>query len=48
MNIFYNFGICNGEIIREASPIIIKGDTNENKASSATTMPATGIGRPIK
>jgi hypothetical protein len=44
----YNFGICNGEIIRSASPIIIKGETKENNASKATTIPAAGIGRPTK
>ncbi len=45
---FYNFGIFSGEIIRTARPIIIKGDTNENNASNATTIPAAGIGRPVK
>jgi hypothetical protein len=45
---FYSFGICNGEIIRKASPIIIKGDTKENNASNATTIPAAGMGRPTK
>lgn len=44
----YNFGICNGEIIRSASPIIIKGETKENNASKATIIPAAGIGRPTK
>ena len=44
---FYKFGICSGDIIRRASPIIIKGDTKENNASNATTIPAAGIGRPV-
>ncbi len=46
--VFYNFGICNGEIIRSASPIIMRGETNENNASNATTMPAAGMGSPMK
>ncbi len=44
----YSLGICSGEIIRRATPIMIKGETKENKASIATTRPAAGMGRPLK
>jgi hypothetical protein len=46
--IIYNFGIFNCEIINNARPIIIIGDTKENKARKATVRPAAGIGRPRK
>jgi hypothetical protein len=40
--------MSNREIISNARPIMISGDTYENKAKNATVIPATGIGRPTK
>jgi hypothetical protein len=44
----YNFGILSLDIINNESPIMINGETYENKARNATVIPAAGIGRPLK